>query len=136
MDSIGGGWARFGKGKMGHQWTYVHEDEHTTTIDVITDSDILSMQSLDFTEFRILTDVQFWLQADDSTNPSSLSVTFLPSLTNGKMFISGKGDHTHLIFDEEGNVPRGYSTFILVQMCGPKGRKWGLKDRVGTKIGA
>ena len=26
---------------------------------------------------------------------------------------------------------RGYSTFILV--CGPKGRKWGLKERVCTK---
>ena len=104
MDNYGGGWARFGKGNMSLQWNYVDEDEQTITIDVVTDSDIVSMQSLDLTEFRILTDVQFRLQADDSVNPSSLSVTFLPSLTNGEMFISGKGDHTHLIFDENGTV--------------------------------
>ena len=29
--------------------------------------------------------------------------------------------------------PGGYSTFILVYVCGPKGRKWGLKERVGTE---
>ena len=28
---------------------------------------------------------------------------------------------------------RGYSTFILVYVYGPKDRKWGLKERIGTK---
>ena len=102
MESFGGGWTRFGKGNMSSLWNYVDEDEQTTTIDVISDSDILKMKKLHFTEFRILTDVQFWLQADDSVNPSSLSVTFLPSLISGEMSIVGSADHTHLVFDEEG----------------------------------
>ena len=27
----------------------------------------------------------------------------------------------------------GYSTFILVLVCGPKSHKWGPKEQVGTK---
>ena len=37
--------------------------------------------------------------------------------------------HVHLMV----NCPGGTQPFILVKVCGPKGRKWGLKKRVGTK---
>ncbi len=104
MDTLGGGWTRFGKGNMSSVWNYQDEDAAETTIDVIPKSDISKMQNMHFTEFKILTDVDFWLQADDSRNPSSLIFLDLTLDSQDLMQIDGIADHTHLIFDSEGKV--------------------------------
>ena len=100
MDAFGGGWTRFGKGNMSSIWSYVDEDEQTVTLEMITASEMLKIKNLRFTEYRIMTDVQFWLQGDDSVNPSRLYVDFLLDLSPAEMYIDGSADHTHIIFDE------------------------------------
>ena len=98
MDFRRGGSARFGKDSMGSEWNYINEDEKTVTIEVMSIVDISKMQHLTFTEFLVITDVQFRLQQDNSFNPSFLDVRFLPLLTPVTMKLTGGRliNHTHL----------------------------------------
>ena len=98
MDLFEGCWTRFGKDNMSSEWNYTNENVQTATIEVISDADIYKMQSLNFINFIVITDVQFRLQQDNSYNPSSLDVIFLPDLTSGTMALMGdnRKDHTHL----------------------------------------
>ena len=113
MESFGGGWTRFGKGNMRSEWNYINEDEQEVTIEVIAEADIQKMQSLGFTQFRVISDVQFWLQQDNSYNPSWLAVTFLPGLTFGQVRLMGDSstDHTHIQWSE------GKKFIIYVSTC-------------------
>ncbi|XP_072018223.1 uncharacterized protein [Amphiura filiformis] len=105
METLGGGWTRFGKGNMSSLWNYHNEEVETTTINIFTDSDIIKMQHMHFHEFKILTDVQLSLQQDNSINPSALSVTLLPSFTSGQVRVTGDSnhDHTRIEFDSQGD---------------------------------
>ena len=102
MEFFEGGWTRFGRNAMSSEWNYVNEHERTVTIEVISDTDIQKMQLITFTEFKVITDVQFGLTQDDSFNPSWLDVTFLPLLTHDTMRLTGDRlvDYTHLTWSE------------------------------------
>ena len=59
-------------------------------------------------------------------------------LKRGNIGISSRSNGTHpikliSIIRQPCSHPGGYSTFILVEVCGPKGRNWGFKERIGTK---
>ena len=61
-------------------------------------------------------------------------------LKRGNIGISSRSNGTHpikliSIIRQPCSHPGGYSTFILVEVCSPKGRNWGLKERIGTKKG-
>ena len=60
------------------------------------------------------------------------------TLKRGNIGISSRSNGTHpiklsSIIRQPCSHPGGYSTLILIEVCGPKGRNWGLKERIGTK---
>ena len=116
MKSFGGGWTRFGKDHMSSEWNYINENEQTVTIEVISNTEVFTMQNLTFTKFQVVSDVQFRLQQDDSINPSSLAVIFLPLLTRGNMKLRGDTEinHTHLKLSQGKNCITLLSSLLLL----------------------
>ncbi|XP_071808542.1 echinolectin 1-like [Asterias amurensis] len=118
MDEFGGGWTRFGKGGMESTWNYRDEDETEINLDLISPQDIKMIKVSDFNTFKIFTDVEFYLQAEDSSNPSTLIALTLPSLEPKSISIGQGRDHTHLELTEEGDRLACRSGTAILTRCG------------------
>ena len=103
MSESEGGWTRFGSADMGSVWNYRDESETEVTLTIISAADIKLAKDLNFNTFRVLTDVEFRLQADDSTNPSSVETRSLPWLEPETLTIGVGRDHTRLELTEDGD---------------------------------
>ncbi|XP_033642524.1 uncharacterized protein LOC117302649 [Asterias rubens] len=103
MSESEGGWTRFGSADMGSVWNYRDESETEVTLTIISAADIKLAKDLNFNTFRVLTDVEFRLQADDSTNPSSVETRSLPWLEPETLTIGAGRDHTRLELTEDGD---------------------------------
>ena len=64
--------------------------------------EIKLMRDLQFNIFKVSTDVEFTMQADDTTNPSSLEMRSLPWLEKMTLSIGQGRDHTRLELTDEG----------------------------------
>ncbi|XP_038061158.1 uncharacterized protein LOC119731931 [Patiria miniata] len=130
-----GGWARFGKGNMQSVWNYTDEDEAEINLAIISDDEIEAIKTLSFSDFMIRTDVTFSVQADDSTNPSTVHALYLPSLQTVSINIpmDTNNDNTELRFNEEGDrVMCLSSSNTNRNLCGRNGlpRKNEATDRL------
>ncbi|XP_022100008.1 uncharacterized protein LOC110984290 [Acanthaster planci] len=97
------GLARFGKGNMQSCWNYKNEDREEVHLNIISKTEIAMIKGFSFNEFQIHTDVEFSLQADDSTNPSVVEVLYLPSFQALNLSIRHGFDKTRLSFATGGD---------------------------------
>ena len=85
-------------GKANMNWNLDDEDFLTSTIELFTAEEIDILEQRRNEGVEVLSDVTFYLLADDSTNPSTLTVFYINDGTQKSMSIQFGDDKTYLEF--------------------------------------
>ncbi|CAH1802435.1 unnamed protein product [Owenia fusiformis] len=113
-------WLHFGR--RGQNWNYIDSISYVCPINLLQQRHISAMADFDIFDYAIESDLQFRLQADDSTNPSFLKVSSVDSPCSMDVIEMGYGsDHTNLSFTP--------NTFDRIRCVGNNGNKCGLLNK-------